>query len=105
MPGLSYLFLWPALSATATLWIVTRQRPPSSVNAHAAMLGSLAPGCLLFSPASLLAYHALTIALLPALVGLTSHLMFLAYLPETRSRSWVRKAASRTHDDERNIVP
>jgi hypothetical protein len=81
--GLSYFFLWPALCGTAVLWIVSRQDPLSLATANAAMLGSLAPGCVLFAPAMLLAYHALTIALLPVLVGLTSHLMWLARVPET----------------------
>ncbi|MGD0537782.1 MAG: M20/M25/M40 family metallo-hydrolase [Verrucomicrobiota bacterium] len=98
--GLSYFFLWPALSGTAALWIVSRQHPSSLATANAALLGSLAPGCVLFAPAMLLAYHALTIALLPVLVGLTSHLMLLARLPEAGAGPRAELVRRHAHDGQ-----
>ncbi|MDB6021353.1 MAG: hypothetical protein JWQ04_1210 [Pedosphaera sp.] len=80
MHGFSYLFLWPALFGTAALWIISGCAPSCIFSANAAMICSLAPGCVLFSPVILLVYHALTIGLLPVLVGLASHLIFLVYI-------------------------
>jgi len=83
MRGFSYLLLWPALSGMVALWMVLRRKPSSIALGNAAMICSVAPGCLVFSPAMLLAYHALTIALLPVLAGLTSHLIFLIYMADS----------------------
>ncbi len=77
--GFSYLFLWPALFGTVALWLIF-SRLPSSFTSAAAMICTLAPGCVLFSSAVLLAYHALTIGLLPVLVGLTSHVVVLIHV-------------------------
>jgi hypothetical protein len=98
--GLSYFFLWPALGGTAALWIVTRPHPLSRATANTALLGSLAPGCVLFAPAMLLAYHALTMALLPVLVGLTGHLMWLVRLPETGVGPPTELAPRPAHDGQ-----
>jgi hypothetical protein len=80
MRGFSYLLVWPALFGTWGLWMITRRDPASRAARSGATLCSLAPGCLLFAPVILLAYHALTIMMLPIFVGLSSHLAFLTYI-------------------------
>jgi hypothetical protein len=85
--GFSYLFLWPALFATAALFLIGRANRPSPSVQCGAMLCTLVPGCLLFAPTTVLAYEALGISLLPVLGGLASFQAFLIHVPAREAQS------------------
>jgi hypothetical protein len=79
--GFSYMLVWPALFGVVAFGVVLQGKNSKPVTGYAAMVLSLAPACLLFAPAMLLAYHALTIGLLPLLAVLTCLVGFLIHVP------------------------
>jgi len=74
--------LWPAGFGALALALVTRRPPASLLETSVATLCTVVPGCLLFAPTILLAYHALTIMALPVFLGLAGHLVLLVYTTE-----------------------